>query len=64
MIKKRQQKTQGFLGKISKLHAIKLFGGKRVLPEKYNYLNLTELLDLCCSLVKFIPLDCGSVVVV
>ena len=32
--------------------------------ENYNYLNPTQLLDLCCSVVQFISLDCGSVVVV
>ena len=31
--------------------------------ENYNYLNPTELLDLCCSVVQFIVLDCGSIAV-
>ena len=55
LINERQHKTQGFLGKISESHGINL-------PENYNYLSPTELLDLCCSVVQFIPLDCGSIV--
>ena len=30
-----------------------------MLPENYNY--PTDLLDLCCSVVQFILLDCGSI---
>ena len=58
LINERQHKTQGFLGKISKSHGISLSRGQWVLSENYNYLNPTELLDLCCSVVQFIPLDC------
>ena len=64
LVNERQLKTQSFLGKISKPHGINLSLGKWVLPEYYNYLNPTELLDLCCSFVQFIPLDCGSIVLV
>ena len=32
--------------------------------ENYNYLNPTQLLDLCCSVVQFVTLDCRSIVVV
>ena len=35
-----------------------------MLPEDYNNLNPTELLDFCRYVVQFVPLDCGSVVVV
>ena len=64
LINERQNKTQGFLGKISESHEINLSWGQGVLPENYSYLNPTELLDLCRYVVQFIPLDCGSVVVV
>ena len=58
----KQHKTQGFLGKMSESHGINL--RQLVLPENYNYLNPTELLDLCCSVVQFILWDCGSIAVV
>ena len=64
LINEKQQKTRGFLGKISKSHGINLSRGQRVLPENYSYLNPTELLDLCCCVVQFIPLDCGSIALV
>ena len=64
LINERQHKTQGFLGKISESHETNLSRGQRVLPETYNYLNPTELLELCCSVNQDIPLDCGSVAVV
>ena len=63
-INERQHETQGFFGKISESHGTTLSRGQRVLPETYNYLNPTELLDLCCSVVQCIPLDCGSLPVV
>ena len=34
-----------------------------MVPENYNYLNPAETLDLCCSVVQFIPLNCGSIAV-
>ena len=64
LINERQHKTQGFLGKISESYGTNLSRTKWVLPETYNYLNPTELLDLCCSVVQYIPLDCGSTAVV
>ena len=33
-------------------------------PENYNYLNPTQLLDLCCSVLQLTPLDYGSIMVV
>ena len=63
LINKRQPKAQGFLGKISESHEINLSRGQWVLPENYIYLHPTELLDLCCYVVQFIPLDCGSVAI-
>ena len=56
LINERKNKTQGFLGKISKFHWINLSWGQWVLPETYNYLNPTELLDLGllrCSVYPF-----------
>ena len=32
--------------------------------KNYNYLNPTRLLDLCCSVLQLISLDCGSILVV
>ena len=64
LVNERQHKTQGFLGKISESHGINLSREQWVLPENSNYLNPTELFDLCCSVVQFIPLDCGSIAVV
>ena len=63
LINERQQKTHGFLGKISKSFGINLSRGQQVLPKNYSYLSPTELLDLCCSVVQFIPLECRSIVV-
>ena len=45
-------------------HRINLSRVQWVLPENCNYLNPTKLIDLCCSVVQFISLDCGSIVVV
>ena len=64
LLNKRQQRTDGFLDKISESHGMNISRGQWVLPENYNYLNPTELLDLCCSIVQFILFDCGSIVVV
>ena len=64
LINERQQETRRFLGKISEAHGINLSRGQSVLPENCNYLNPTELLNLCCSVVPFIPLGCGSIAVV
>ena len=64
LINEKQHKTQGYLGKISESHGINVSRGQWVLPENYNYLNPTELLDLCCSMAHFLPLDCGSIVVI
>ena len=33
-------------------------------PENCNHLNPTQLLDLRYSVAQFLPLDCGSIVVV
>ena len=64
LINERQHRNQGFMDKITKSHGINLSQGQGVFPENYNYLNPTELLDLCCSVVQFIPLDCRSIAVV
>ena len=60
LINEKQQNIQGFLDKISESSISR---GQWVLPENYNYLNPTELLDLRCSVVQLIPLECGSIVV-
>ena len=64
LMNERQHKTQGFLGKISESHGTNLSRRQCVLPETYNYQNPGESLDLCCSVVHYIPLDCGSIAVV
>ena len=64
LINERQHKTQRYLGKIRESHGTNLSRGQWVLPEIYNYLNPTELLDLCCSVVQYIHLDCGSIATV
>ena len=65
LITERQNKSQNFLGKISESCGTNLScWGQRVLPETYNYLNPTNFLDLCCFVVQYIPLDCGSIAVV
>ena len=64
LIKERQQETHGLLDKKSKFHGINLLQGHWVHLENYNYLNPTKLLDLCCSVVQFIPLDWAAIVVV
>ena len=50
------ERQLGSLGKVSEPN---LARGQLGLPENYNYLNPTELFDLCCSVVQYIPLDCG-----
>ena len=60
LINERKHKTQGFFGKISKSHGTNL----SQLLKTYNYLNLTELLDLhcCCSVYPFgLWIYCGSI---
>ena len=65
LINERLHKIQGFLVKIREFRGINLTRWQSVLPENYNYyLNPTELIDLCCSVVQFISLDCGSIAVV
>ena len=61
LINERQQEDHGLLDKRSEFHEINLLRGH---PENYNYLNPTQLLNVCCSVVQLIPLDCGSIVVV
>ena len=58
LINERQHKTQDFSGKISESHGKSLSRGQWVLPETYNYLNQ---IDLRCSVVQYIPLDCESI---
>ena len=59
-INERQQETHGLLSKKSEFHVI-LHRGKWVHPENYNP---TQLLDLCCSVLQLVTLDCGSTVAV
>ena len=63
LINERQHKARGFFGKISESHGINPSRAQWVLPENYNDLSPVELLDLCCSVVQFIPLVCGSIAV-
>ena len=56
LINERQQKTHGLVGKKSEFHEINLLRGQWVHPENYSYLNPTQLLDLCFSVVQLIPL--------
>ena len=51
LINQRQQETHGLLGKKIEFHGINLLRGKSVHPKKYNHLNPTQLLDLCCSVL-------------
>ena len=60
LINKRQQETHGLLGIKKLIPWNKPITGQWVHPENYNYLNPTQLLDLCCSVLQLMPLDCGS----
>ena len=64
LMNERQKETRDLLGKKSKFHGINLLRRQWVHLKNYNYLNPTQILDLCCSFVQFFPLDCGTVVVV
>ena len=61
LINEGQQETHSLFGKKSKLHGINLLRGATSASQK---LKLLESLDLCCSVLQLIPLDCGSIVVV
>ena len=54
LINERQQETHALLGKKSKFHGINLLREQWVHPENYDYLNPTQLLDLCCSVPQLI----------
>ena len=43
----------------NKFHGINLLWGQWVHPKTYNYSNPNQLLDLCCSVLQLILLDCG-----
>ena len=59
-----ERQTHGFLGKISESHGTNLSREQYVsASENYDNLNPTEILDLCYSVVQFIPLDIGFIVV-
>lgn len=47
----------------TKSHGIYLLPWQEVLPENYNYLNQTNLLEWCYSVVQFSLLDCEFVVI-
>ena len=57
LINDRQQETHDLLRKKSELHGRNLLREQWVHPKNYNYLNPTQLLYLCCSVVQFIRLD-------
>ena len=57
----RKHKTQSFLAKISKSPWNKPISRAMSASQKLQLLEIW--LDLCCSVVQFIPLDCGSIVV-
>ena len=46
-INERQQETHALSGKKNESHL--------VTPENYSYLNLTQLFNLCCSVVQYYP---------
>ena len=59
---KKGQETHGLLGKKTNSMEETYYGGNEC--GNYNCLNLTQLLDLCCSVFQLILFDCGSIVVV
>ena len=61
---KRQQGIHCFLSEKSKFHGINQLRRQCLYPKNYKHLNLAQLLDLCCSVLQLVRLDCGSIVVV
>ena len=65
LINERQHETHGLLGKKSEICGINLLRGQWVHFKNYNYLNLTQLLASCSSVVQLLPLWivdlCGSI---
>ena len=57
----RQQEIHCFLGEKSEFHGINLLRRQWVYSENYKQLNLAQLLDLCCSVLR---LGFGSIVAV
>ena len=61
---KRQQDIHCFLSEKSKFHGINQLRRQWLYPKNYKHLNLAQLLDLCCSVLQLVRLDCGSILVV